>query len=124
MAASHPDRKALVREYKETPRLAGVYRVRRTATGKSLVGASLDIPGILNRQRFQLKSGMHPDRELQREWNEFGAEAFVFETLDPLEPKKEPDADPTADLRILKEMWIEKLSAAGVPLYSYSRRGT
>jgi hypothetical protein len=118
------DRKARIREYKETPRLAGVYRVRNATTGKSLVGSSANLPGILNRQRFQLESGLHPDRELQRDWNELGADAFEFETMDRLEPKKEPGYDPTEDLRVLKEMWIEKLAAAGVSLYGQSMRGT
>ena len=73
------DRKARMREYKETPRPAGVYRVRNTATGKSLVGSTADLPGMLNRQRFQLEHGSHPDRELQRDWNELGPDAFEFE---------------------------------------------
>jgi hypothetical protein len=118
------DRKALVREYKETPRPAGVYRVRNTATGKSLVGSSVNLPGILNRQRFQLESGLHPDRELQRDWKDLGADAFTFEALDRLEPKKEPDYDPTEDLGVLKEMWIDKLTASGESLYRQSSRRT
>ena len=45
------DRKALIRQYKETRRPAGVFRVRNTANGKSLVGTSVDLPSMLNRQR-------------------------------------------------------------------------
>ena len=120
---TQPDRKTLVREYKETPRPAGIYRVRNIATGKSLVGSSANLSGMLNRQRFQLESGLHPDQELQRDWKEHGPEAFEFEVLDRLEPKKEADCDPTGDLRVLKEMWLEKLAASGVALYEWSRRG-
>ena len=118
------DRKARLREYKETPRPAGIYRVRNTATGKSLIGSSPNLPGMLNRRRFQLENGSHPDRELQEDWKDLGAEAFAFEVLDRLEPKKEPDYDPTDDLRVLKEIWIEKLTASGESLYDQSRRGT
>jgi hypothetical protein len=121
---SQIDRKARKREYKETPRPAGVYRVRNTATGKSLVGSTADLPGMLNRQRFQLENGSHPDRELQSDWNELGPGAFEFEVLDQLKPQGEPAYDPTEDLRVLKEMWLEKFTAAGEPLYSESRRGT
>lgn len=118
------DRKARIREYKETPRLAGVYGVRNAVTGRSLVGSSANLPGILNRQRFQLECGLHPDRDLQKDWNMLGADAFTFETLDRLEPKEEPGYDAAEDLRVLREMWIEKLTAAGVSLYGQAIRGT
>lgn len=118
---SHIDRKALRRAYKETPRPAGIYRVRNIATGKSLVGSTSDLPGMLNRQRFQLEQGTHCDKELQNDWNALGPDGFEFETLDRLEPKTEPTYDPAEDLRALKEMWIEQLTASGVPLYRWSR---
>ena len=120
-ATGRVDRKVLVREYLETPRPAGVYRVRNTASGKSLLGSSPNVPGILNRQRFQLENGSHPDAELQPDWNELGPDAFAFETLDLLKPSDDPDYDLSEDLRVLKEMWLEKLTASGVPLYPKSR---
>jgi len=107
------DRKALSRSYKETPRTMGVFRVRNTVNGKSLVAASVDVPAMLNRQRFQLESGFHSDRALLAEWREFGPDAFVFETLDTLEPSEEPGYDPASDLKMLEQMWLEKLSRAG-----------
>ncbi len=121
---SQIDRKARIREYKETSQPAGIYRVRNTTTGKSLVGSTVNLPGMLNRQRFQLEHGSHPDRELQRDWDELGPDAFEFEALDRLEPRAEPAYDPTEDLRVLKEMWLENLTASGEPLYRQSKRGT
>jgi hypothetical protein len=118
------DRKARIREYKETSQPAGIYRVRNTTTGKSLVGSTVNLPGMLNRQRFQLEHGSHPDRELQKDWDELGPDAFEFEALDRLEPRDEPAYDPAEDLRVLKEMWLEKLMIVGEPLYRQSRRGT
>jgi len=118
------DRKALVREYLETPRPAGVYRVRNTVSGKSLVGSSPNVPGVLNRQRFQLQNGSHPDKELQADRNDLGPDAFTFETFDLLKPSDDPSYDSTEDLRTLKTMWLEKLTASGVPLYPRSRRDT
>ncbi len=120
--AARADRKALVREYLETPRPAGVYCVRNVSSGKLLLGSSSDLPGILNRQRFQLEGGLHPDRELQADWNVLGSDAFAFETLDLLKPSDEPDYDSREDLRTLKTMWLEKLTAAGVSLYRRSQR--
>ncbi len=123
-ATGRADRKALVRKVLETPRPAGVYGIRNTASAKTLLGSSSNLPGILNRQRFQLENGSHPDKELQADWNGLGPEAFAFETLDLLEPSEDPTYDPTDDLRVLKEMWLEKLTASGAPLYRQSRRDT
>jgi len=111
------DRKTLTREYKQTPRPAGIFRVRNIALRRSLVGSSLNLPGIINRHRFQLQSGLHADRELQRHWNELGPQNFAFEVLDDLTLKKEPSYDPTDDLCALLEMWIEKLAASGESFY-------
>ena len=91
----------------------GVFRVRNTTNGKSLIGSSTDVPAMLNRQRFQLAAGGHPDRALQRDWREFGPAAFEFETLDTLEPLQEPGHDPAVDLRMLEQMWLEKLGRPG-----------
>jgi hypothetical protein len=118
------DRKARVREALETPRPAGVYRIRNTRSGKTLVGSSPNLPGILNRQRFQLENGLHPDKELQADWSEFGPDAFAFERLDLLAPSDDPGYDSTEDLRTLKTMWLEKLTTSDVPLYRQSSRDT
>ncbi|MBI3785066.1 MAG: GIY-YIG nuclease family protein [Deltaproteobacteria bacterium] len=107
------DRKALIREYKENQRPMGVYRVRNTKNGRSLVGSSVDLPSILNRHRAQLKLNSHANRALQSDWNELGAEAFEFEVLDTLKPIERPDYKPADDLRALEQLWLEKLSPFG-----------
>jgi hypothetical protein len=116
------DRKALVRAYLETPRPAGVYRIRNTASGRSLLGVSSDIPSVLRRQQFQLEHGSHPDKELQADWNALGPEMFAFETLDLLKISDDPEVDPAEDLRALKALWVAELTAAGTPLYPRSLR--
>ena len=52
------DRKALARDYKNTPRPMGVYCVRNTVNGKAFLGTARDLPGILNSQRAQLRIGI------------------------------------------------------------------
>jgi hypothetical protein len=108
------DRKALIRKYKETPKTAGIYRVRNLTNEKSLVGASPDVPSMLNRERAQLRTGTHMNRPLQADWIALGADAFAFEILDTLAPPADnPAWDPTDDLRELERMWLEKLSPFG-----------
>jgi hypothetical protein len=107
------DRKALTRRYKETPRPIGVFRVHNTVADKSFVGVSTDLPAMLNRQRFQLGLGSHPNRALQEDWNRLGSEAFVFEIVDTLSPSERADSDPHEDLRVLEALWLERLSPFG-----------
>ena len=104
------NRKEQLRLYKETPLPIGVYLVRNTAAGTAWLGSSVNIPGMLNRLRFQLDMGSHHDPALQREYNEFGSAAFEYLTLDTLEPSTDPDYDPKDDLVILEDMWLERLS--------------
>jgi hypothetical protein len=103
------DRRELKRQYRETPRPAGVYRIRNTRSGKTLIGTSVDAPAMLNRQRAQLRTGGHPNRTLQQDWTADGADAFVFEVLDTLTPRDEPASDMAEELRLLEQLWLEKL---------------
>ncbi|MCU0647480.1 MAG: GIY-YIG nuclease family protein [Gemmatimonadaceae bacterium] len=116
-------RKALMHAYKETPRPAGIFRVRHLASGRSLVGATLDVRGMLNRQRFQLVHGSHPDIALQGDWDTFGASAFAFDVLDELKPQQEGEHDPATELRVLQALWAEQLAASEAPLYPSSWHG-
>lgn len=88
----------------------GVFRVYNTVKDKSFVGTSRDLPAILNRHQAQLRMGAHVSSELQNDWNTMGADAFVFEVLDTLEPPETPGYDPSDDLRVLELLWLDKLS--------------
>lgn len=117
MADAKPDRRRLLREYKETPRAAGVWVVRNLTSGKMLLGKSANLPGMLNRQRFQLEAGGHPVRELQSDWDSLGPDAFAIEVLDTLESPDDPAYDPAEDLASLLEMWLERLSLPAEKTY-------
>lgn len=90
----------------------GVFRVRCTATGRQVIGATRDLPSALNRQRAQLSLGGHPDKTLQADWEAHGAAAFTFEVLDTLAPRDDPGYDPTDDLEVLRDMWRARLAEA------------
>jgi hypothetical protein len=103
------DRKEIIRKYKETPRPAGVYRVRHAHSGRTLLGSSRDAPAMLNRIRAQLEMKGHPSRSLQADWESDGPDAFTFEVVDLLPPRDDPAYDPSDDLRMLESLWREKL---------------
>lgn len=107
------DRKALIRTYKETPRPMGVFRIHNTVLDKSFVGSSRNLPAVLNRERFQLEHGSHPNRALQGDWNRLGADAFVIETLDTLSPAERSTSELADDLAVLEQIWMDKLTPYG-----------
>lgn len=108
------DRKARIREYRETPRPMGIFRVHNQVDDRSLVGATIDLPAMLNRQRAQLRFGGHKNRALQSDWQRLGPDAFAFEVLDTLAPADPPDPRHDArELALLEQLWLEKLAPYG-----------
>lgn len=104
-------RRALIDAYKRTPRAMGVYRITNRRSGRCLVASSRDLHARLNRHRMNLKFGTETLADLQRDYEEHGADAFEFEILDTLEPLEE-GADPAEDLAVLEALWLEKLAGA------------
>ena len=49
------------------------------------------------------------NRALQKDFNETGITNFSFEIIDYLKPKEDAKMDYTDDLKILEEIWMEKL---------------
>jgi hypothetical protein len=118
------DRKLLKREYKDTIQPMGIYRITNKANGRFFVGASLNLKGAFNSATFQLDYGMHRNWELQAAYTEFGKENFVFEVLDHLPPKEDPAYDYSGDLKVLEEMWLDKLQPYGERGYNREKTGS
>ena len=113
MSTEAERRSSLLRAYRERRPPAGVYQIKNTANGKALLGSRLDLDGALNSHRFQLSHGSHRNALLQREWNEYGAEAFTFEILDEVKLEEDPGFDLDAELTLLEQIWLEKLQPFG-----------
>jgi len=103
------NKKALKNQYKQTLPPMGIYQIRNLVNGKIFLGSSLNLHGKSNSFRFQLKSGLHVNSSLQKDYLEFGGENFVFEIVDTLEPQEDPAYDYRKDLKVFEEMWIDKL---------------
>lgn len=106
-------RKELHQEYKERVIPSGVFQVKNTASGKVLLGSSLNLEGSLNRHRFMLKIGSHTNKALQKDWNELGSEHFVFEILEEVKLKESPGFNLSDELTLLEMIWLEKLQPVG-----------
>lgn len=115
------NKKELKEQYKQTKQPMGIYQIRNRANGKIFIGHSENLTAVFNREEFQLKHGSHPCRELQQEFQHFGPEQFSYEVLDTLEAKMDEGGASTKDLRLLEEMWAEKLQPYGDK--GYHRKG-
>lgn len=107
------DKKQLKKDYQLAKRAFGVFLIRNTTNDKVFLGAGLDIQGIINRHKFALSAGGHNSKNLQRDWNELGADKFEFEILDQMEPKDEPGFNARRELEFMEEMWLEQLQPYG-----------
>lgn len=114
-----PDKKELKNQYKQTPPKMGIFQIKNLANGKIFIGRGLNIQGKLNSSKFQLEQGSHPNSELQNDVKVFGLEKFSFDVFDYLDTKKDDmDYDYNDDLKLLEEMWLEKLQPYGEKGYN------
>jgi hypothetical protein len=105
MKANNKQRK---QEYKQAIRPMGVFQIRNLSNGKIFLVAGIDLGGAINRHRFQLGAGGHPNQRLQRDWNNLGTDSFAFEILDQMNPADDARGS-RRDLETLEDMWLKKL---------------
>jgi group I intron endonuclease len=115
-------RKEIHREYKERVKPSGVFQIRNLVNGKVLLGSSLNLEGPLNKHRFMLKINSHPNKELQKDWNELGSDQFSFEILETIPISDHPNFNLKDELTLLEEIWLEKLQPFGERGYNSSAK--
>ncbi|MGH9929582.1 MAG: GIY-YIG nuclease family protein [Pyrinomonadaceae bacterium] len=103
------DKKRLKKDYQQTPRAIGVFLIRNNLNDKLFLAAGIDLHGLINRHKFQLTNGIHANKQLQADWNEFGSNNFAFEIVDELSPREDAEIDYRAEATFLEELWLEKL---------------
>ncbi|RKN78924.1 GIY-YIG nuclease family protein [Paenibacillus ginsengarvi] len=107
-------RKELVEQYKEMKTEAGVYQFRNTANGKVWITSTNNFRSI-NGKRMMLDMGSHPCKELQADWKQHGADAFVIEILEQLKQNDNESVyyDLKKELRKLEDKWMEQIRPFG-----------
>lgn len=107
------DRKReLLEQYKHMKKKAGVYQIRNKVNNKIFVIAAPDLKSM-NGKKFQLEVGSFVNHELQKDWNEYGEDSFVFEVLEELDEDREDFTNKNDELKILEKKWLEKLQPFG-----------
>jgi GIY-YIG catalytic domain len=105
--------KEMKQEYKLYKSQKGVYQIKNKTNGKILIGSSADLKAIWNRQRTQLNFGNHPNKELQKEWNDYGEEAFEYEIISEIKEKEDEEKDYRNEILDLEKLFIEEMQPFG-----------
>lgn len=114
MTSEHPpmaaaSRRALARQARDAFPPMGVYAVRDALTGQVRVGSSRDVHARLNRVRFELRLGSHPDRALQAAWRQDPAR-LSFDVLELVRERSDPAFDYREELGLLEQLHREQLA--------------
>jgi hypothetical protein len=107
------DKKQLKQDYQQTPRSIGVLLIRNNRDDKVFLAVWPDVRALINRHKFQLTAGGHPNKQLQADWNSLGSESFSFEIVDELSPGARVEFDYRGEAALLEDLWLEKLKPYG-----------
>ncbi len=105
--------KQLKKDYQQNRRPMGILLIRNNRSDKVFLVSSPDLPGAINRHKFQLNAGGHLNKQLQADWNQLGSDAFAFEIVDELAPDPGLKLDYRGELTSLEDLWLEKLQPFG-----------
>ena len=107
------DRRAAARRARDAFPPMGVYAIRDRRTGAVRVAACRNVHAAINRIRFELRLGSHPDGALQAAWCDGGEERIAFEVLELVKERSDAAFDYAAELRLLEE--LHRAEAGGAP---------
>jgi len=71
-------RKQLTAEYQERERQMGVFQIKNNVNGKIYLGGSTNLDALWGKEQFVLNMNGHANKELQKEWKQYGGENFSF----------------------------------------------
>jgi group I intron endonuclease len=66
---------------------SGIYKITNKVNGKIYIGKSVDLYQRFCEHKAYLNSGKHHNRYLQRAWNKYGEECFIFEVVENVRDK-------------------------------------
>jgi group I intron endonuclease len=95
-------------------RQSGIYKITNTVNGKMYVGSAVKLKERWTLHRGMLRRKCHHSVTLQRAWDKYGPDMFVFEVLEVV-----------ADIKRLierEQVWIDKLDVVGKSGYNICPR--
>lgn len=124
-------RKQLTAEYQERERTMGVFQIKNKINGRTYVGGSTNLDALWGKEQFILNMDTHTNRELQKDWKQFGGDNFEYLILETVKLDQkirydykdvfDADGRQPADMvhqynkkvADMKEQWLEKLQPYG-----------
>ena len=98
-------RKAINNEYKARRLKGGVYTITNKVNGKYLIGYAANLKSMQSRFQFAITAGSTVHPKLQRDWDEYGPQAFTFDVLEELEQKPDQSqAEFVDELKTLEQL--------------------
>lgn len=82
-------KKTLKQAYKDSPSTAGIFIITNNVSRKSILNASMNAQGTLNRHKFELKYLKHKNKNLQADWETYGEDGFSFSVLETIKPDEQ-----------------------------------
>ena len=89
---------------------SGIYRITNRVSGGIYVGSAKATNRRITTHKVALNAGKHKNQKLQRAWDKYGADAFVFEVIEHVD-----------DLNALvkrEQHWIDHYKAAETVMYN------
>lgn len=107
------DKKNLINQYKSRTKIGGVYAIKNNLLNKWYVDATPDLAAAENRFNFFGSTQM----KVEQDYKAQKGEGFTFEVLEELKKgETQSDKEFKADLTLLKNIWLEKLSSQALYL--------
>ncbi|MCX6161736.1 MAG: GIY-YIG nuclease family protein [Ignavibacteriae bacterium] len=111
-------KKEIRNEYKLMKFRAGIFQIINKKENRIYLKTSSDLDRAFNSDIFQLKAGMHSNKNLQNDWNNLGLENFEFKIFDELDVQDtESPKEINQDLKELLDMHLTELKKNGQLLY-------
>lgn len=63
-------------------KITGIYMIKNMTNGHTYIGSSKDIKSRWYQHKHKLKHNKHENDHLQKAWNKYGGDAFVFSILE------------------------------------------
>ncbi|URN92661.1 MAG: GIY-YIG nuclease family protein [Candidatus Pristimantibacillus lignocellulolyticus] len=100
-------RKELLEEYKLIKTYMGVAQIKNKQNGKIYIDSYNNLKNKWLTLQMQLDAGRFANAQLQKDWKEFGSDAFEYEVLEQKEADKVTDM--RWELKVILKPWLQKL---------------
>jgi len=103
-------RQQLREEAKNHQVTMGVLLMTNTLSGKQYIKGALNLEALVNKIKFSLNIGQYSHPQLQKDWTEYGAEAFTFEFAAVIPLQENPYINYRQEVSKAEKTLISKLT--------------